>query len=265
MTTTQTKRTLGIKLALLALTMLIVGLIAYTTLYGIRYLTNNPANLLALMLAISAFIGLFQMKKWGATLTAITAAYNIAIQMVNLQYAYNLYPDLTLFDYVTAIAIPIASLVIGSGVETYVFKQIFANKFNPKTAQNQQTKQKRTYLVALISAFFAAYEFTWIAIDPSISAFKVIVITFAFISIVSILSLKKWGAALAAFTSVLFLFRFASDLQWTILYGSSSLSTESWYGQIITLEIIGIVLVTLQINYIFRWLYNSTKPDSAQC
>jgi hypothetical protein len=263
MTTPQTQLTLGIKLTLIALTTLIIGLIAYTTIYGIQYLINSPSNLLALVLAISAFIGLFLMKKWGAILTAITAAYNIAIQMVNLQYAYNLYPDLTATDYITAITIPIASLIIGIAVETYIFKQIFKNKFTPKNPQTPPTKQTRTtatYLAVSISAFYAAYEFTWIAIAPSISAFKVVIITFAFLSIAGLLKQNKWGKATAAFTSGLFLFRFVYDLQWTILYGSSTLTTDLLYSLIAAMEGAGIVLTTIQTNYIFKWLFKNTNP-----
>lgn len=255
----QTERGLGIKLVLLALAALIIGYLTYTVLYGVSYLANNPTNMLGLLLTVSAFVGLLLMMKSGAALTVIAVSFNSAIQMFNLQYAYNAYPSFVFVDYVTAVFIPIISLAIGIAVLRYVFKQIFAGKFNPETAEKQQAMQrtKGTYLMMLVNVFFVAYLFAWIVIDQSISPFQFVILVFTFVGMAGLLLLNRWGIAVATFVSALFFFRVMLDLQWTILYGLTWFSTDLLFVLVTILEVTSMVLVLLQIYYLYKRLFKA--------
>ncbi len=245
-------RPLGVKLTLIGLFAIVVGSLVYTAL-NVNYL-YTAVNLLGLILALVAFAGLFLMKKWGAVLTAVAAAFNMSAQMFNFQSAYLYYPNFALVDYVTGVFIPIVAFIIGSAVLVYIFKQIFANKFSAKAAENETVEIQRTtatYLAVLINVFFIAYQLAWAYTDQTINAFNATSIVLAAISIVGVLSLSKWGEVATEFTAVLFLFRIVEDLQWTANYGLTNYS-NGVFAILLAMEGVGIALAPLQAGYVFK-------------
>jgi hypothetical protein len=262
MAESKTMRPLGINLALVALIALIMGTFVYTAISGLVYL-YTIVNTVGLILALAAFAGLFYMKKWGASLTAVAASFNISAQMFNFQNAYWNYTSNTPTDYITGIAIPIVAFAIATSVLMYIFKQIFANKFYPKTIQNETPKSKRTtatYLAVLINIFFISYQLGWVYLYNTISEFNSISIILAFISIAGLLSLSKWGEVITEFAAVLFLFRITIHLQWTYNYGLSNFSGAVFVG-LIAMECIGIMLATVQAGYVFKRVFKNSPRN----
>ena len=236
------ERPIGVKLTLVALLALIVGSFAYVSLFGVNYLYDSVVNSVGLALAVSAFVGLFLMKPWGAALTAVTAAFNAAAQMSNLQYAQYSLANFTFADYLTGIIIPIGSLIVSLCVTAYISRQIFQNKFNPVPKRAPFA----AFGAAVICIFFIAYQLVWVSFYQSINAYAAIVIALVVLSAVSLTRQNRWGNVILQFTAGILLFTSIDDLQWTITNGSGAFPNTLWYIGVLTMTSVGIILAAAQ-------------------
>lgn len=114
-----TNRPLGVKL---------IGIWIFVNIVMLMYMAlSHPGELnsfVEMVLWVPSIVGLWRMKKWGASLTLVTLAITLGISLNNLLLIYHSFLPVLTF-------VPINSfrVFLNSAAVVYLFTGIFAEKF----------------------------------------------------------------------------------------------------------------------------------------
>jgi len=127
--TLKPQRTLGIYLVILFSAISIVYAFSLYVVQPEVYL--YPINVLVDALVIVSIVGLWLLKKWGATLKIVSSSIGISASIFNIQEAYYFpWTFENLQEYWSVVLVSSITLVLNIIVVVYIFQLVFADRFH---------------------------------------------------------------------------------------------------------------------------------------